>query len=56
MSNARLSFDEWWIRLQKQKLLRQHMKEIIWADFNARGLGREELATKYDEGLRLFGL
>jgi hypothetical protein len=51
-----LSFDEWWILLQKRTPLRPHLKEIIWADFNARGLKKQELATKYDEGLKLFGL
>lgn len=53
---AKVSFDEWWIMLQKRLALRPHMKEIIWADFNARGLKKEELVAKYDEGLKLFGL
>lgn len=52
----KVSFDEWWILLQKRMPLRPHMKEIIWADFGARGLKKEELAAKYDEGLKLFGL
>lgn len=53
---SKLSFDEWWIMLNKRMPLKPHLKEIIWADFNARGLKKEELAAKYDEGLKLFGL
>jgi len=52
----KLSFDHWWVSLNKRSTLRPHMKEIIWADFKARGLDKEELADKYDEGLKLFGL
>ena len=54
--NERQSFDHWWIMLNKRMSLRPHLKEIIWADFNARGLKKEEPAVKYDEGLKLFGL
>jgi len=55
-SDKNVSFDEWWIVLNKRMSLRPHLKEIIWADFNARGLKKEELTTKYDDGLKLFGL
>jgi len=51
-----VSFDHWWVILNKRMSLRPHLKEIMWADFNARGLKKEELAAKYDEGLKLFGL
>lgn len=51
-----VSFDEWWVVLNKRMSLRPHLKEIIWADFNARGLKKEELVSKFDEGLKLFGL
>jgi hypothetical protein len=54
--DERQSFDHWWIMLNKRMSLRPHLKEIIWADFNARGLKKEEPVTKYDEGLKLFGL
>jgi hypothetical protein len=50
------SFDHWWIVLNKRMSLRPHMKEIVWADFNARGLKKEETVAKYEEGLKLFGL
>jgi len=51
-----VSFDHWWILLNKRMSLRPHLKEIMWADFNSRGLKKEELVARYDEGLRLFGL
>lgn len=50
------SFDHWWIMLNKRMSLRSHMKEIVWADFNARGLKKEETVARYEEGLKLFGL
>lgn len=52
----RVSYDHWWIVTNKRLGLRQHMKEILWADMKARGLGKEEAAGKYDEALKLFGL
>ena len=55
-SDDKLSFDHWWILLNKKRTLRPHLKEIVWADFNARGLGKEEVGARYDEGLKLFGL
>ena len=51
-----LSFDQWWVALSKRMTLRPSLKEIVWADFNARGIKKEELATRYEEGLKLFGL
>ena len=51
-----LSFDQWWVMLGKRMTLKPSLKEIMWADFKARGLKKEELAAKYDEGLKLFGL
>lgn len=51
-----VSFDQWWMLLNKRMELRSHMKEIVWADFKARGCKKEELITRYDEALKLFGL
>ena len=50
-----MSYDQWWMLAQARKPLRPHMKEIIWADMKARGLGKKETQAKYDEALRLFG-
>lgn len=51
-----LSFDQWWVVLSKRMTLRPSLKEIVWADFNARGIKKEELVARYEEGLKLFGL
>lgn len=51
-----LSFDQWWVSLCRRMTLRPSLKEIMWADFNSRGLKKEEPASRYDEGLKLFGL
>jgi hypothetical protein len=53
---AKVSFDQWWVMLTKRMTVRPSLKEILWADFNARGVGKEELSSKYDECLKLFGL
>lgn len=53
---TKISFDEWWIVLQKKKPMRPHIKEVIMADFKARGLGKEATAADYDKALELFGL
>jgi len=51
-----VSFDQWWVALSKRMSLRPSLKEIMWADFRARGLNKEESNAKYDEALKLFGL
>jgi hypothetical protein len=53
---AKVSFDQWWVMLTKRMAVRPSLKEILWADFNARGVSKEELSSKYDECLKLFGL
>jgi hypothetical protein len=50
-----MSYDQWWMLAQARKLLRPHMKEVIWADMRARGLDKKETQEKYDQALRLFG-
>jgi len=51
-----ISFDQWWVALSRRMTLKPSLKEIMWADFNARGIKKEELPAKYEEGLKLFGL
>ena len=51
-----LSFDQWWMSMNRTRDLRPSLKEIVWADFNARGLTKQETAKKYDEGLKIFGI
>jgi hypothetical protein len=55
-TEAKVSFDQWWVMLAKRITVRPSLKEILWADFSARGVGKEELSSKYDECLKLFGL
>lgn len=50
-----MSFDQWWMLAQGRVKLRPHMKEIIWADMQARGVSKKEPQEKYDAALRLFG-
>jgi len=51
-----MSFDQWWMIASKLTKLRPHYKEIIEADFKARGLGKLETKQRYDEALRVFGI
>lgn len=50
-----LSYDEWWMIINKKIKFRPHMKEIILADFKGRGLSLLETLSRYDEALKLFG-
>lgn len=50
-----MSFDQWWMLAQGRKKMRSHLKEVIWADMQGRGLSKKEPQAKYDEALRLFG-
>ena len=52
---GKISFDQWWMKINKKIKLRYHLKEIIWVDFKARGADKMELESKYDEMLKLFG-
>jgi hypothetical protein len=51
-----VSFDQWWMMVAHKVKMRPHLKEILWADFNARGLSRNETEQKYDDTLRIFGV
>ena len=48
-----ISFDVWYF---SKKIPKQHTKEIIWADFNARGAEAFETKEKYNEYLALYGI
>lgn len=54
-SSDKVSFDQWWMIIQKKVALRPHMKEVVYADFKARGAGKMESEEKYDELLKVFG-
>lgn len=51
-----LSFDQWWMMLTSERPMRPHMKEILWAEFKARGLKKNASKAEYDEALKKFGL
>lgn len=51
----KVSYDQWWMMIQKKVKLRPHLKEVIWADFKARGADKMEAEEKYDELLKMFG-
>ena len=42
-------------KINKKVSLRPHMKEVLFADFKARGAGKMELEERYDELMRIFG-
>ena len=55
--SERLSFEQYWMLLTRRKPeLKAWLKEIIWADFKARGLSDSELLSTYDDALEKFGI
>lgn len=50
-----ISFDQWWMLINKQLKLQSYMKEILRVDFNARGLKEEETQECFDAACRKFG-
>lgn len=54
-SDDKITYEQWWMIINKKIKLRHHLKEIIWADFKARGAGKMESEAKYDELLKVFG-
>ena len=54
--DIKISFDQWWMLINKRIRIKQWMKEIILVDFQARGLTKSESEAKYNDALRLFGI
>jgi hypothetical protein len=50
-----IDFDTWHA-IRQAAIPQQHKKEILKADFKARGLGQIETMQKFDEALRLYGV
>jgi hypothetical protein len=50
-----IDFDAWFC-LRQDSIPSHHHKEIIMADFKARGLSMLETISSYDEALRLYGI
>ena len=51
----KVPFDAWWARIEP-KIAVHHRKEIIVADFKARGLTLSESIKSYDACLEKYGL
>lgn len=51
----KVSFDAWFHQ-RKDKIARCHHKEIILADFKARGLGQEATVEEFDKAIELYGI
>jgi hypothetical protein len=52
---VKVAFDAWWA-MNETKIPVQHHKEIILADFRARGLSLKETIKSYNEALNKYGL
>lgn len=50
-----VDFDAWWA-LTEKKIPQHHRKEIIQADFRARGMSQRETLQSYNEALGKYGL
>jgi len=55
VEELKLSFDSWYA-LRSRSFPKKHYKEIIWADFKARGLSQNETCSSYDEALERYGV
>jgi len=54
-NSCKMEFDTWWA-LKEDCIPAQHKKEIVWADFRARGLSKLELPKDYDTALEKYGV
>jgi hypothetical protein len=54
-SEGKVSFDSWYHQ-RKHKIKKCHLKEVIWADFQARGMTKEQTMGEYDKALELYGV
>lgn len=50
-----VSFDAWWAMASKN-LPQHHSKEVVLADFKARGLRAQEHMAAYNKALALYGI
>ena len=55
-SEDKISFDQWWILINKLGKLRPHLKEVLAVDFKSRGYSKSETRERYDEALKIFGI
>ena len=51
----KMAFDAWWAMTQK-KLPQHHHKEVVMADFMARGLSTQESMATFNKALEQYGV
>jgi hypothetical protein len=54
-ANNTVTFDVWWSGVAKKLNLPAYLKEVVWADFKARGLQRESTDEQFAKALGQFG-
>jgi hypothetical protein len=54
-SSEAISYDQWWMIVNRKIKLQPWLKEVMFADFKARGAGKMETEKRYNELLKLFG-
>lgn len=54
-SEVKVSFDSWYHQ-RKDKIAKCHLKEIILADMQARGMKKEATMGEFDKALELYGV
>lgn len=52
---AKVSFDSWYHQ-RKDKIAKCHLKEILMADFKARGLSKDATMVEFDKALEMYGV
>ena len=55
VANPKVDFDAWYAT-RAGRIPKQHHKEVIKADFKARGLGQAESLEAFDEALKKYGV
>ena len=53
--DIKMSFNSWYHQ-RKQSIPKQHLKEILWADFDARGIKEQSTVDEFDRALALYGV
>lgn len=53
--NVKIDFNSWYHQRKKQ-IPKQHLKEILWADFKARGISEQSTVEEFDKALELYGI
>jgi hypothetical protein len=53
--DTKVSFDSWY-KQRSDIIPKMHIKEIILADFKARGLSKIETLDDFDKALKLYGV